>query len=206
MTHENLYYLFFSMLILASMPTISSILVFSRSAQFGLKHGLATIIGIVMVDTIFILISLLSLSFLTQFQPKIFGLFNLLAAGYLIYLARQIWCSTSSNQQSNSTDKSTYFSSVLAGFLITIGDQKALLFYFAFMPVFINEEGITTAQIGLLILSASSALILAKLPYAYAALKLTAKLSQLTLLVWLKKLAAILIFISAFILIWRALS
>lgn len=197
-------YLFFSMLILALMPSVSSILVFTRASEFGFKHGLATIAGITIVDLLFILIALYSVSFLAQKNAQFFIAVSMIAALYLFYLSTQIWRSQSEPAASIKAESSSYWGSFLSGFLITIADQKVLFFYFGFMPAFITENKVAAGQTLLILISAVSALMIAKLPYAFGAVKLTASLAQTHKMRVIKKISASILFIAALALCMRS--
>ena len=60
-------------------------------------------------------------------------------------------------------------SSFLTGFLITLGDQKAILFYLGFFPAFIDLSRMTPADTLIIIAIAIVGVGGAKLVYAYLA-------------------------------------
>ena len=57
----------------------------------------------------------------------------------------------------------------MSGFLITLGDQKAILFYLGFFPAFIDLSRMTPADTLIIIISAAVSVGGAKLIYAYLA-------------------------------------
>lgn len=59
--------------------------------------------------------------------------------------------------------------SLLTGAIITLSDQKALLFYFAFFPAFLDVTAISSTDIYLILLITALAVGGSKLGYAYLA-------------------------------------
>lgn len=86
MTFSNGLALFSAMAILASIPSVSVLAVSTRSATFGLIHGVFTTMGIVTGDIIFILIAIGGLSLLAAKMGSLFILIKYCGAAYLIFL------------------------------------------------------------------------------------------------------------------------
>lgn len=150
MTLSSMAALFSAMVILAAIPSVSVLAVSTRSATAGFIHGLFTTIGIVLGDIIFIIIAIWGLSFLTAAMGGWWGLLQYLAGAYLIILGIGLWRSARSASLASdragdpaAPDGSSLLSSFLTGLLITLGDQKATLFYLGFFPAFLDLSQIT---------------------------------------------------------------
>lgn len=157
------------MIVLAMIPSISVLAVSARAAAFGFTHGLFTALGIVVADILFILIAVYGLVFVAELMGDQFTLVKYLGGAYLIWLGVSLWRSEANTRSSGEIEQSSYGSSFLTGFLITLGDQKAILFYLGFFPAFIDLERMTPLDTLLIILITIAGVGGAKLVYAYLA-------------------------------------
>jgi threonine/homoserine/homoserine lactone efflux protein len=163
--------LFVSMLVLAAIPSVSVLTVTARSATAGFMHGAATTIGIVAGDIIFISIAILGLSALTEVLGDMFVLVKYLGGAYLVWLAINLWRMQAMKKTVDSTRQDSLFSSLLSGLFITLGDQKAILFYLGFFPAFLDLSVISIIDTCIIIIIVTVAVGGVKLGYALIASK-----------------------------------
>jgi threonine/homoserine/homoserine lactone efflux protein len=161
--------LFGAMTVLAALPSVSVLAVTARSASSGFLHGVFTAIGIVVGDIIFILIAIFGLVLLVETLGSAFFLVKYICGAYLIWLGARLWRSRSQKLQRQGNSDSSLLESFMTGLLITLGDQKAVLFYMGFFPAFLDLTKLTYADIGVLILVTIFAVGGVKIGYAYAA-------------------------------------
>jgi len=76
MTLYSIASFFVIMLALAAMPSASVALVVARSSSFGFRNGIATAIGIVAGDLIFVAIAILGMSALAVVMGSVFSVFK----------------------------------------------------------------------------------------------------------------------------------
>ena len=157
------------MIVLAMIPSISVLAVSARAAAFGFTHGLFTALGIVVADILFILVAVYGLVFVAELMGEQFTLVKYLGGAYLIWLGISLWRADAKTRDSGEVEQSSLGSSFLTGFLITLGDQKAILFYLGFFPAFIDLERMTPVDTLLIIVIATLGVGGAKLFYAYLA-------------------------------------
>jgi threonine/homoserine/homoserine lactone efflux protein len=169
MTLSSIVALFSAMVILASIPSVSVLTVSTRSATSGFIHGVFTTMGIVLGDIVFIVISIWGLSLLAETMGGLFGFIKYIGGAYLIFLGIGLLRSKSNNLQTEEIVKSSLLSSFLTGLLITLGDQKATLFYLGFFPAFLDISQITYLDTGIIIAIAIVAVGGVKLCYAFMA-------------------------------------
>jgi len=136
--------------------------------------------GIVTGDIIFILIAILGLSFLSKTMGSLFVVIKYLGGAYLIWLGISLFRSKAQETKTEQTVKSSLLSSFVTGLAITLGDQKATLFYLGFLPAFINISKISYLDTITVILVATLAVGGVKLMYALMADKLSAIASAKT--------------------------
>lgn len=161
--------LFGAMIILAAIPSVSVLTVSTRSATSGLIHGILTTLGIIFGDIIFILVALRGLSFLMATMGNWLFLIKYLAGAYLLFLGIGLCRSKLPDIETEIAVKSSWLSSFSSGLLITLADQKAILFYLGFFPAFLDLTRIsdldTILIIGITVLAVGSV----KITYAFMA-------------------------------------
>lgn len=170
MTIQQWLALGLAMLLLAALPSLSVLTVVTRSASLGLWHGFLTTVGIVLGDCLWILLALVGLEQVAQLESWL-PLVRALSASYLIALGVQLWRSRDRRQSQLSLRQTSQPASFLAGFLLTLADQKALLFYLGFFPTFLNLERITTSEIAGVMAIAVGTIGGIKLAYAWLAVQ-----------------------------------
>jgi threonine/homoserine/homoserine lactone efflux protein len=158
-----------TMTVLAIVPSVSVMAVTARAAAFGFTHGLFTTLGIVFADILFILVAIYGLALIAEMMGDQFRLIQYIGAAYLIWLGISLWRADAKAQTSDSLRQSSWSSSFLTGFLITLGDQKAILFYLGFFPAFIDLSVMTPVDTLIIVLIAILSVGGAKLVYAFLA-------------------------------------
>ena len=169
MTFRSLISLFLTMLLLAAIPSTSVLMVVSRSLSSGFLHGSMTALGIVVGDVLFILLAILGLSAVATALGGLFTLLKLVSGVYLVVLGVALWRASVTSVRVERLAKASWLSSFLGGLLITIGDQKAVLFYMGLLPAFVELAALTVADIVSVVLIAVVAVGGVKVAYAYAA-------------------------------------
>ena len=157
------------MTVLAIVPSVSVMAVTARAAAFGFTHGLFTALGIVFADILFILVAVYGLALIAEMMGDQFRLIQYIGAIYLIWLGISLWRAEAKARSSDSIRQSSWSSSFLTGLLITLGDQKAILFYLGFFPAFIDLSVMTPVDTLIIVLIAILAVGGAKLVYAFLA-------------------------------------
>ena len=142
------------MIALAAMPSSSVALVVTRSATHGVANGIATSVGIVLGDLAFILLAILGLSVVADAMGSLFMVLKYLGASYLLWLGFTLIASKRSENHiiEKPVQKRSLVTSFLAGFILTLGDIKAIIFYASLFPVFIDVSNLNYADISTIIL------------------------------------------------------
>ncbi len=171
MTLTSIATLFISMVVLAAVPSISVISVITRSVSNGFIHGAMTACGIVIGDLVYIAIAIFGLSVLADALGDMFVVIKYLGGAYLLWLGLSLWRTRFKTATATSMADLSLFSSFIAGLLITLGDQKAILFYLGFFPAFIELSTLSQLDAGLIVGITILAVGGTKLAYAYMAAK-----------------------------------
>ncbi|MFV1998347.1 MAG: LysE family translocator [Acidiferrobacterales bacterium] len=169
MTIGTIVELFAVMIIGAVIPGVSVMVVSTRSAAYGFIHGVSTTMGIVVGDILFILLAIFGLSILAETMGSLFVWVKYIGGAYLVWLGIALWRSSSKVAETEGAVESSLLSSFLAGLTITLGDQKAILFYFGFLPAFVNLSRISYIDASIIMTIAIVSIVGVKLGYAFMA-------------------------------------
>lgn len=161
--------LFGALALLALTPSMSVLAVTANAGGAGFVPGAFTALGIVTGDLVFIFFAIFGLALLAENFENFFSLLKYAGGLYLIWLGISLWRSKRKGMKSAPATGPSLMSSFMAGLLITISDQKAILFYLGFFPAFLDLATLTPLDIGLVAALSTVAVGGVKLGYAYAA-------------------------------------
>jgi threonine/homoserine/homoserine lactone efflux protein len=189
MTLGTIATLFIALAMLAALPSTSVIAVVSRSIAGGIGHGIAASIGIVVGDICFIIIAILGLSVVAEAMGDLFLWVKLCAGIYLIWFGIGLWRSIPAATTVDTNQQKSLISSLLCGLFITLGDQKAILFYLGFFPAFIDLDNVSQTDFGIIIMITIVAVGGVKVAYAFASHQASALLKNTLAKLMLNRLA-----------------
>lgn len=164
MTTRHIAAMFVTMFAIAAVPGPSDFAVVARSSSAGFRHGLLMVAGIVVADALFILIAFYGLTAVAEAHAP-FVATKYLGAGYLIWLGVTLWRHNA--YASGENLKLRNASSFVSGFLITLGDPKAILFYMGLLPAFLDISRAPFTDAITVMLIATAVICSIKLSYAY---------------------------------------
>ncbi len=141
--------LFIIMALLSAIPSTSVALVIARSITLNVANGFAVSAGIVLGDLVFIFLAILGLTLIAELMGTLFVLIKILGAIYLLWFGSFLLLSKSviPKVAENRVKKSSLVASFMAGFFLTLGDVKAIIFYASLFPLFINIPTIEISDI-----------------------------------------------------------
>lgn len=171
LTLEGGIALFGVMALLAAIPSVS-VLIVSTRAMSGFIHGVFAALGIVAGDIFYILLAIFGLSILVEAMGDLFVFVKYLGGIYLVWLGVVIWKSRIKPIEAEQADGDrppSMLSSFLAGFFITLADQKAVLFYLGLLPAFLDLSTVTWIDVGIVLAITVVAVGGVKVAYAYTA-------------------------------------
>lgn len=157
------------MTLLALVPSVSVLAVSARSASSGFRHGMYVTLGIIAGDTVFIVLAIFGLHLLAEAMGDILVFIKHLGGAYLIWLSMRLWRAGTIQAAEQGTAKVSALSSFMTGLLITLADQKAILFYLGFLPAVMDLKALTVLDALIVMAIAVVAVGGVKLGYAYAA-------------------------------------
>lgn len=172
MSFESFFGLFIAMVIVAVIPGPAVFTITTASMTGGFKRGFYMTAGLVMADYIFILLAVSGLAFIAELMGSAFIYVKYLCAVYLVWLGISLWFSKSST---SSPTIQSHSSDILVGLLLTLSNPKAILFYVALFPAFVNVASVTLFDLMAILLCATLAFGSVNLGYSYLASKAGAK-------------------------------
>ena len=148
---ENLHLFIIAVVALVLMPGPAVLYVVARSIEQGAKAGIASSFGLMVGAVVHILAAALGLSAILLTSALAFNVIKYLGAIYLIYLGiRKIFFEKDS-MDIRSNGPKPMLKVFKQGILVNILNPKAALFFFAFLPQFVNpQQGAVSLQIILL--------------------------------------------------------
>lgn len=155
------------MIVLAAIPSLSVLAVTARAAAAGFRQGAWVALGIVAGDTVFIVLAIFGLQWLAAVLGDAFVWLKYLGGAYLLWLGFRLWRAEAAVE--SQVTGAAANSSFMSGLLLTLADQKAILFYLGFFPAFVDLVALTLTDALALIVIAAIAVGGVKLAYAAAA-------------------------------------
>jgi threonine/homoserine/homoserine lactone efflux protein len=154
-----------AMVLLASLPGISVATVVSQAIAGGWRAALACTIGIIIGDIIFLGIAVFGLVLFEQSASEWGWLVSIASGLYLMWIGRALF-SVRLALPAQSVSPMSLIGSCMVGLGITLADQKAVLFYLAFVPAFVDLASMTTLDFLLVLGSIAIGVAAPKLVYA----------------------------------------
>lgn len=125
-------------------PGPGNLVIASSAAQGQVRGGMAATLGIIAGDQIVIWCALVGVAALLHAYPAAFVVVQWLGAIYLAWLGVRLWRKSKKDEGGVSVRREGYFRQA---FLITLLNPKSIVFYVAFLPLFIDpvrHQGMAT--------------------------------------------------------------
>lgn len=141
---ESLISFIFATATLAISPGPDNIFVLTQSIVNGKKYGLATVAGLMTGCIIHTTLVAFGVSEIINKSPKLFFVIKLLGAGYLLYLAYQVYKSNADiTFSTDGVQQKTTTELFKKGFWMNVLNPKVTIFFLAFFPQFLFSETIS---------------------------------------------------------------
>ncbi len=128
-------------IILLLTPGPAVLYITSRSIEQGKHAGFASVLGISVGTLFHILATTCGLSILVMQSPILFNTIKIIGAGYLIYLGIKTYSQKQLfNFDSVESSQANLKKIFIDGIIVNTFNPKAILFFLAFIPQFLNLE------------------------------------------------------------------
>lgn len=118
------------------LPGPGTFCILTCAAQRGLRGGFVALVGLMLGDAVLMLMAAIGVAALLQAHPLLFKGMQYVGAAYLAYLGVRLLIAKSG--QGGAAVPFSQAADFRRGFLVTIVNPKAIVFYMAFFPLFIE--------------------------------------------------------------------
>ena len=130
--------------LLLFLPGPGNLALITSTSQGGMRGGLASVLGLLLGDQVLLWMTVAGVAALLQSYPHLFMALQWVGAAYLAWLGAKMVLAKPGEGPSIKITPGKYFKETM---FITLLNPKAIMFYFAFFPQFIDLEkhqGMTT--------------------------------------------------------------
>ena len=131
-----------AILVLTASPGPSSLLCLSKGVSSGFRHAFITALGSLVAVTIILTLSFTGLGVVIASSELVFNIIKWCGAAYLVWLGIQALRSkqTDFSQAKPEQASSDYLSAFTSGFIVGSSNPKAIVFFTALFPQFIDPS------------------------------------------------------------------
>ncbi|HEY0848157.1 MAG TPA: leucine efflux protein LeuE [Noviherbaspirillum sp.] len=141
----DIWQLIVATMVFLMLPGPGTFCVLTCTGQHGLRGGFASLFGLMLGDAALMFLAAIGVAALLQANPLLFQALQYLGAAYLAYLGIKLL--TAKKGEGSAVVPFSNAADFRRGFLVTIINPKAIVFYMAFFPIFIDpatHQGATT--------------------------------------------------------------
>jgi threonine/homoserine/homoserine lactone efflux protein len=124
-------------------PGVAAIV--ARALGGGFWSAVPMIVGILAGDLIYLVFALFGLAAIATYFGPIFVVVRWAGALYLLYIAWQFWTARPGTEQLGPRRREHWLRTFLAGFALTMGNPKTIVFYLALLPTVVPLDRPITA-------------------------------------------------------------
>ena len=119
-------------------PGPNNLLSMSNAKRYGFRISCVAGIGRLLAFVVMIALAASGLASVLYASERLFLVVKILGAGYLFWLAYQLWTTDPAEETEDSSTSKTTFALAKQEFLLAVGNPKAILIFTAFLPQFLN--------------------------------------------------------------------
>lgn len=119
-------------------PGPNNLLSMSNAKRYGLQAACLAGIGRLTAFAVMIAISASGLASILFASEQLFLVVKILGAGYLFWLAYQLWNAAPTEEVASSVTRASAIGLAKQEFLLAVGNPKAILIFTAFLPQFVD--------------------------------------------------------------------
>jgi threonine/homoserine/homoserine lactone efflux protein len=156
--------------VLGITPGPAAVAISARALASGLRPAFAFHVGVIAGDTVLMLLAIFGLAAVAQAMGSWFALVRIAGGIYLVWLGVRLWrAEPQATGLEAGAAPSAFRRNVLDGFVLTLGNPKAIVFYAAFLPTFVDLAQIGAADVAILVAVIAGVLTVTNMSYALLA-------------------------------------
>jgi threonine/homoserine/homoserine lactone efflux protein len=141
-----------AVLIFQLVPGPGTLAILTATGRHGVPGGMAAVTGTLCGDLVWMLGAILGLAALLQLHPEVFGWVQILGALYLCWIGWQLVRQPANTSATAAPTPARHaWSNFRRALAICLTNPKAMLFFVAFFPLFINAEATASTLAALLL-------------------------------------------------------
>lgn len=131
-------------------PGPNNLLSVSNATRYGYRHACVAGVGRLLAFAGMIALAAAGLAVVLQTSELLFYGIKIIGAGYLLYLAWQLWRADPAGEDAVAAPANGLLALARQEFLVAAGNPKAILIFTAFLPQFVDPARAITPQFMLL--------------------------------------------------------
>ncbi len=165
-----------AVIVFLAIPGPGNLALLTSTAKGGLRAGLAATLGVIAGDQVLMWAAVAGVAAVLNAQPDLFQALQWLGASYLAYLGYKMWMAKTGDAPVINITVGHYFRQSL---WITLLNPKAIMFYMAFFPLFIDPQAHTGVMtFGVMAFTVAALTLLYGFVVCLLAQRLSARLEQ----------------------------
>jgi len=132
-----------AVLLFQLIPGPGTVAILSASARYGVAAGMATVLGTLAGDFCYMLAAILGLASLLAAWPGVFSTLQWIGIAYLVWLGLKLLRAQSVAAEEGIKKQSGNWSHVRTGLAVCLTNPKAIMFFMAFFPLFLDVRADT---------------------------------------------------------------
>jgi threonine/homoserine/homoserine lactone efflux protein len=134
----------FALFVAAASPGPGIAAIVARVLGRGPRGAVAFTAGVAIGDVVWLSVAVLGLAMLAQTLHGVFVAIKYLGAAYLLWLAYKLWTTPEAGRPQEVALRPEHPArTFLAGLALTLGNPKAIMFYLALLPTFLDLAKVT---------------------------------------------------------------
>jgi threonine/homoserine/homoserine lactone efflux protein len=149
MTLATILALAVAVFVLGATPGPAVFAIVARALASGLKPAIAFNLGVIVGDLVLLLLTTFGLAAAAQALGEWFVLVKIAGGLYLVWMGWTMWRAEPVVPGVVKPEPGQFRRNILAGIVLTLGNPKAIVFYAAFLPTFVDLARVTAAELAL---------------------------------------------------------
>lgn len=129
-----------AVLVFQMIPGPGTLTILKATARNGITAGMGTVFGTLGGDLLFMLAAMLGLAAALAAHPQLLGALQWIGVGYLGWIGLQLLCGNAAADPAATAKHQSGWAFFREGFLVCLTNPKAIMFFMAFFPLFMNAD------------------------------------------------------------------